>query len=36
LDLDNEAVLVLPSELARRADDFVDQRSELHRLGVEL
>src|SRR4029434_4704119 len=33
LDLDNEAVLVLPGELARRADDLVDQRSELHRLG---
>ena len=34
--LDDEAVLVLLGELARGADDLVDQRRQIHRLRAEL
>ena len=36
LSVDDKAVLVLLGELACGADDLVDQRSELHRLRIEL
>ena len=34
--LDYETVLVLLGKLPRGADDFVDQRRQIHGLGIEL
>jgi hypothetical protein len=36
LRFDDEAVLVLLGELSRRADDFIDEPSQINRLGIEL